>query len=56
MVLIQMFNVAVQVVAAYVIFLGGYFALLVSLTICFVMAKGLYEGMRWVWAYALKSA
>ncbi|MGA8143503.1 MAG: hypothetical protein WB987_06425 [Candidatus Acidiferrales bacterium] len=46
------FNIAAQVIAAFVIFVFGYVALLSSLLICAAVAKGLYEGGIWVRALA----
>jgi hypothetical protein len=54
--LILRFNIALQVIAAFVIFLFGYVALFVSLVICLVIAKGIYEGAKGVRAYAVRSA
>jgi hypothetical protein len=54
------FNIALQVIAAFVIFIFGYVALFVSLIIClavcFAIGKGIYEGARRVRAYAVRSA
>jgi hypothetical protein len=54
------FNVALQVIAAFVIFIFGYVALFVSLMIwfflCLVIAKGIYEGAKKVRTFALRSA
>jgi hypothetical protein len=54
------FNVALQVIAAFAIFVFGYVALFVSLFVCFAaslaIGKGLQEGARRVRAYAVRSA
>jgi hypothetical protein len=54
------FNIALQVIAAFVIFIFGYVALFVSLIICLAVSlaigKGIYEGARRVRAYAVRSA
>jgi hypothetical protein len=54
------FNIALQVIAAFAIFIFGYVALFVSLMIwfflCLVIAKGVYEGAKKVRTYAMKSA
>jgi len=53
-------NIALQVIAAFVIFIFGYVALFVSLIICLAVClaigSGIYEGARRVQAYALRSA
>jgi hypothetical protein len=54
------FNIALQVIAAFVIFIFGYVALFVSLIICLAVSlaigKGIYEGARRVRAYTVRSA
>jgi hypothetical protein len=54
------FNVALQVIAAFGIFVLGYVALLVSLVICLgvslAIGKGIREGARRVRTYAVRSA
>jgi hypothetical protein len=54
------FNIAAQVIAAFVIFVFGYVALFVSLIICLAVSlaigKGMYECARRVRAYAVRSA
>jgi hypothetical protein len=54
------FNIALQVIAAFVIFIFGYIALFVSLIICLAVSlaigKGIYEGARRVRAYAVSPA
>jgi hypothetical protein len=54
------FNIALQVIAAFVIFIVGYVALFVSLlvcvAICLAIAKGIYQGARRVRGYAARSA
>jgi hypothetical protein len=54
------FNVALQVIAAFAIFVFGYVALFVSSMICFsvclVIAKGIYEGAKKVRSYTMRSA
>ncbi len=54
------FNAVIPVIAAFVVFIFGYFALFVSLMICLfvclVIAKGVYEGAKKVRTYAMKSA
>jgi len=54
--LILRFNVALQVIAAFVIFLFAYVGLFVSLIICLVIAKAMYEGAKGVRAFAVRSA
>ncbi len=54
--LILRFSFALQVIAAFLIFLLGYFALLVSLILCVAIAKGIYEGAQRVRAYAVRPA
>jgi hypothetical protein len=53
-------NLALQVIAAFVIFIFGYVALFVSLVICLAVSlaigKGIHEGARRVRAYAVRSA
>jgi hypothetical protein len=53
-------NLALQVIAAFVIFVFGYVALFVSLVIClaisFGIGKGIHEGARRVRAYAVRAA
>jgi hypothetical protein len=56
MALIVMFNFALQVTAAFIIFLVGYLALFISFMICLLIAKGVYEGAKLVQAYAARSA
>jgi hypothetical protein len=54
------FNVALQVIAAFAIFVFGYVALFVSSMICFsvclVIARGIYEGAKKVRSYTMRSA
>ena len=54
------FNIALQVIAAFVIFTCGYVALFVSLVICLAVClaigKGIYEGAKKVRMYAMRSA
>jgi hypothetical protein len=54
------FNIALQVIAAFAIFVFGYVALSVSLIIClavcFAIGEGVYEGAKKVRTYAMKSA
>jgi hypothetical protein len=54
------FDVAVQVIAAFAIFIFGYITLFVSLIICLAVSlaigKGIREGARRVRAYAVRSA
>ena len=53
-------NIALQVIAAFLIFIFGYVALFVSLIICLAVClaigSGIYEGARRVQAYAVRSA
>jgi hypothetical protein len=53
------FNIALQVIAAFAIFIFGYVALFVSLMIwffvCLVIAKGIYEGAKKVRSYTKRS-
>jgi hypothetical protein len=54
------FNLALQVIAAFAIFVLGYVALLVSLVICLAVSlaigKGINEDARRLRAYAVRSA
>jgi len=50
------FNVALQTIAAFVIFVIGYAVLFGSLSICFAVALGLYEGGKKIWTYSARSA
>jgi hypothetical protein len=50
------FNFALQVFAAFVIFLFGYLAFMALLMTSLLIATGLYEGMKRVRAYAVRSA
>jgi len=54
------FNFALQVIAAFTIFIFGYVALFVSSMICFsvclVIARGIYEGAKKVRSYTMRSA
>ena len=54
------FNIALQVIAAFAIFIFGYVVLFVSLIICLAVSlaigKGIYEGARRVRAYAVRSS
>jgi hypothetical protein len=54
------FNIALQVIAAFVIFIVGYVALFVSIlvcvAICLAIAKGTQEAAKRVRAYAVRSA
>ena len=54
------FNVALEVIAAFAIFVFRYIALFVSLVICLAvslaMGKGIYEGARRLRGYAVRSA
>ena len=54
------FNFALQVTAAFTIFIFGYVALFVSSMICFsvclVIARGIYEGAKKVRSYMMRSA
>ncbi|MGA7188882.1 MAG: hypothetical protein WBY66_10325, partial [Candidatus Acidiferrales bacterium] len=56
MALLLRFNVPLQVIAAFVIFIFGYLALFVSLLTFLAIARGLYEGAKRVRAYTLRSA
>lgn len=49
------FNLALQVLAAFLIFLSGYIAIFTSLLLCLVIAKGIYEGAKGIRAYAVES-
>jgi hypothetical protein len=49
------FNIALQTIAAFVIFVVGYAVLFGSLSICFAVALGLYEGAKRIWAYSARS-
>jgi hypothetical protein len=54
------FNIALQVFAAFAIFILGYVALFVSLVtciaVCLGIGKGIYEGAKKVRMYAVRSA
>jgi len=50
------FDFVIEMLAALVIFVIGYLTLFVSLMICLAIIKGAYEGAKWVWAYAVRSA
>ena len=54
------FNVALQVIAAFAIFVFGYVALFVSSMICFsvclVIARGIYESAKKVRSYMMRSS
>ena len=54
------FNFALQVIAAFTIFIFGYVALFVSSMICFsvclLIARGIYEGAKKVRSYTMRSA
>jgi len=54
MAFILAFNVALQTLAAFVIFIFGYVALFVFLIICLVIAKAMYEAVRRARAYLLR--
>jgi hypothetical protein len=56
MAFILAFNLALQVIAAFMIFLVGYLAFFISFMICLVIANGMYEGAKVVQAYAARSA
>jgi len=56
MTFIGTFDDALQMLAAFVIFLVGYLALMICIMICLVIAKGVYEGAKWVGAYGTRSA
>jgi hypothetical protein len=46
-------NLALQVLAAFVIFLFGYLAFLVFLVTCLFIATGVYETAKWIQAYVV---
>jgi hypothetical protein len=50
------YNAALQVLAAFMIFLIGYVAFFAFLIICLLLATGLYEGTKRIRAYALAFA
>ena len=54
------FNFALQVIAAFTIFILGYVALFVSSMICFsvclIIARGIYQGAKKVRSYTMRSA
>jgi hypothetical protein len=54
------FNFALQVIAAFTIFIFGYVALFVSLmiwsSVCLVIARGIYGGAKKVRSYTMRSA
>jgi hypothetical protein len=56
MAFILAFNLALQVIAAFMVFLIGYLALFISFMLCLVIAKGVYEGAKAVQVYAARSA
>jgi hypothetical protein len=55
MALILAFNVALQIVAAFVIFVFGYVALLISIIAFLLTAKVIYDGAEWIRAHARKA-
>ena len=50
------FNVALQTIAAFVIFVVGYAALFGTLSVCFAIAMGLYECAKRIRAYSARLA
>ena len=56
MAFVHQYNVALPVIAAFVISVLGYLTLFVSLMICLAIAKGLYEGAMEIRAFAMRSA
>lgn len=50
------FNVAVQMIAAFVIVVVGYAALLGTLSICLAIAMGLYKAANRIWGYSTRLA
>jgi hypothetical protein len=56
MALVLTFNIALQVLAAFVIFVIGYLAFLALLLISLFIATGIYECAKWIRAYAERSA
>jgi len=50
------FNIALQTIAAFVIFVVGYAALFGTLSVCFAITMGLYEGAKKIWAYPTRWA
>jgi hypothetical protein len=56
MALLLKFGFAAQVIAAFVIFVLGYIGLFAVLMIGFVALRALYEGVKWIRAYAARQA
>jgi hypothetical protein len=56
MALLLKFGFAAQVIAAFVIFVLGYIGLFALLMIGFVALRALYEGVKWIRAYAARQA
>ncbi len=54
MALLLRFGFAAQVIAAFVIFVLGYIGLFALLMIGFVAVRALYEGVKWIQAYAAR--
>lgn len=54
MALVLRFGFAAQVIAAFVIFVLGYIGLFTLLMIGFVAVRALYEGVKWIRAYAAR--
>jgi hypothetical protein len=50
------FNVALQTIAAFLIFVVGYAALFGTLSLCFAIAMGLYECAKRIGAYSARLA
>lgn len=49
------YNSVLQVLAAFVLFIFGYLAFLLFLTVCLFIATGLYEGAKWIQAHGARS-
>ena len=56
MAFVSTFSFTLQILAAFVIFLFGYVAILISIICCFAILKVLYEGTKWALANVESSA
>lgn len=56
MAFVLIYNSMLQVLAAFVIFLFGYLAFFVLLIATLLIATGLYEGVKWIRAYTIRSS
>ncbi|MGA8873485.1 MAG: hypothetical protein WB460_20235 [Candidatus Acidiferrales bacterium] len=56
MIPINPFNILLQVIAAFLIFVVGYLALLFSAIVCIFIAALIAKGARLLWSYMMRSA